>query len=98
MGRMLAEEIVNTAELSIEQQLEWHLRGNHYPPVPVAMVSICRDVIDHVNKGGDINAHYKMPEGSTWRGQKSAPAWAIIEGHHLESWILNEEDFWEDNE
>lgn len=98
MGRMLAEEIVNTAELSIDEQLEWHLRGNHYPPVPVAMVSICRDVIDHVNKGGDINAHYRMPEGSTWRGQNSAPAWAIIEGHHLESWILNEEDFWEDNE
>jgi hypothetical protein len=23
----------------------------------------------------------------TWRGQDEAPAWAIIEGHHLGAWL-----------
>lgn len=98
MGRMQAVEMANTAGLSLEEQLEWHLRGNHFPPVPKTMVPICRDVISHLNEGGDINAHFKLPDNSTWRGESSAPAWAIVEGHHLESWIIDEEEFWADEE
>jgi hypothetical protein len=33
-----------------------------------------------------------LPAPSTWRGEKSAPAWAIAEAHHLEPW-LNDEEF-----
>lgn len=98
MGRLHAEEIANTAELGLEQQLEWHLRGNHFPPVPMEMIPICRDVITHLNEGGDVNAHFKLPSTSTWRGEKSAPAWAIVEGHHLESWIIEEDEFWFDED
>lgn len=93
MGRMYAEGITET-ELPLEQQLEWHLRGNHYPPVPREMITVCRDVVVHLNDGGDINQHFALPAGSTWRGEKSAPAWAISEGHHLAPWLVDGED-WE---
>jgi hypothetical protein len=32
-----------------------------------------------------------LPDGITWRGQKSAPAHAIVEGHRLHAWIKDEE-------
>jgi hypothetical protein len=28
-----------------------------------------------------------MPEGVSYKGQNVAPAWAIIEQHHLEAWL-----------
>lgn len=93
MGREFAEQL-NGLEMTLDEQLRIHLTANHYPPVPTKMVVVCREVINHINDGGDINAHFKLPIGSTWRGESSAPAWAIIEGHHLDSWILDEEDFW----
>lgn len=91
MGHLQAVEFANS-ELSLEQQLDWHLRGNHYPPVPSQMIPVCRDVIVHLNEGGDVNQHFALPVG-TWRGEKSAPAWAIAEGHHLEAWLSDEEEF-----
>lgn len=92
MGRMYAEGITDT-DLSLEQQLEWHLRGNHYPPVPVTMVPVCRDVVKHLNDGGDVNQHFVLPTPSTWRGKNSAPAWAIAEGHHLDPWLIDGEEY-----
>jgi hypothetical protein len=28
-----------------------------------------------------------MPEGVSYKGGNTAPAWAIIEQHHLEAWL-----------
>jgi hypothetical protein len=92
MGRMYAEGIAETS-LTLEQQLDWHLRGNHYPPVPSSMIPVCRDVIIHLNDGGDVNQHFKLPAPATWQGNTSAPAWAIAQGHHLESWLHDEDDY-----
>jgi hypothetical protein len=91
MGHLQAVEFANS-ELDIEQQLTWHLRANHFPPAPSLMVPVCRDVILWLNQGKDINQHFALPAPSTWRGEKSAPAWAIAEAHHLEPW-LNDEEF-----
>lgn len=81
MGYKSAVEI-SESELTIEQKLEWHLRGNHYPPVPSSMVKPCIEAIDLANQGY-WSAEVQMPEGVSYRGSSTAPASAIVEQHHL---------------
>jgi len=77
-------------EVSLEQAIGYHLQSNHYPPVPLSMVQPCIEAIDAANEG-DIDLEIEMPEGVSYRGMPTAPAWAIIEQHHLDSWIESEE-------
>lgn len=96
MGRMQAEEFAGMTgkgkgKISMDQALTWHLRGNHYPPVPTSMVGPCKRAISAVNRGKH-DAKIKLPEGISWRGQKHAPAHAIVEGHHLDSFLKPVED------
>ena len=78
-------------QLDIETQIEMHLRGNHYPPVPSSMVKPCIEAIDAVNDLGLWNADIELPEGITWKGNTTAPAHAIIEAHHLDAWLIERE-------
>jgi hypothetical protein len=80
---------LDLAELDLEQGIAYHLRGNHYPPVPLSMVQPCIDAID-AYYDEDYNKMIEMPEGVSYRGSKFAPASAIIEQHHLESWLPEE--------
>ena len=50
------------------------------------MVAPSKRAINAVNKGNH-DAKIKLPDGITWRGQKHAPAHAIVEGHRLDAWI-----------
>ena len=77
--------------MTIEEQIGMHLRGNHYPPVPLSMVKPCVEAIDAVNDAGLWNLEIELPEGISWRGLTSAPAHAIIEAHHLSAWIIERE-------
>ena len=77
-------------ELGLEAGLAIHLQANHYPPVPVAMVQPCIDAIDAYYEE-DYGREINLPEGISWRGQTSAPAHAIIEAHHLDAWLPQEE-------
>jgi hypothetical protein len=72
--------------LDLETAIGYHLQGNHYPPVPLSMVEPCIEAIDAYYEG-DYNKMIEMPEGVFYRGQKHAPASAIIEQHHLDSWL-----------
>jgi len=78
-------------QLDIETQIEMHLRGNHYPPVPSSMVKPCIEAIDAVNDLGLWDAPIELPEGISWRGETHAPASAIIEAHHLDAWLIERE-------
>lgn len=94
MGRLHSEEFAKLSamgEVSLEQAIGMHLQNNHYPPIPLSMVDSCIEAIDAGNEG-DIDREIKMPEGVTYRGETTAPAWAIIEQHHLDNWIEREED------
>ena len=73
-------------ELSLEVGLAYHLQGNHYPPVPVAMVQPCIEAIDAFYDE-DFDREINLPEGISWRGQTSCPASAIIDAHHLDAWL-----------
>ena len=99
MGAMQAQEM---AELMDSRTgMAWHLTSNHYPPVPVAMVDACLEAID-AGLDEDWERPIQLPIDGvdrngepfqiTWRGQDNAPAWAIIEGHHLGAWLEVEDE------
>ena len=92
MGRNFANDLALADNLGIETQVEIHLRSNHYPPVPSIMVAPCVEAIDAVNDAGLWDLEIPMPEGVSYKGLTTAPAWAIIEQHHLQAWLIEREE------
>lgn len=90
MGRIVAEELASSG-VSLEVAISYHLRGNHYPPVPTSMVTPCIEAIEAYNEM-DSGRLIELPEGISYRGNSKAPAWAIIESHHLDPWLDYLED------
>ena len=90
MGSNMAYELADS-DLSMERAIGYHLQGNHYPPVPLSMVQPCLDAIQAYWED-ELNREIAMPEGVSYRGRDTAPAWAIIEQHHLDAWISHEEE------
>jgi hypothetical protein len=93
MGSVTAIGLADTV-LDLETQLLYHLKGNHYPPVPAEMVQPCIEAIDAFYDE-DFNRMIDMPMVGdfqiTYKGSKQAPAHAIVEQHHLE-WFINPVD------
>ncbi len=90
MGALQATEMAN-APISIEEQLHWHLRSNHYPPVPSSMVEPCKLAIEAYWED-DLDRLIELPEGTLYRGETLAPAREIIIAHHLDAWCAEEEE------
>ena len=87
MGSNFATDLAdNDLGLSLENSIAIQLQSNHYPPVPLTMVQPCIDAINAYNED-ESDKLIKLPEGIKWRGQEDAPAWAIIEAHHLDAWL-----------
>jgi hypothetical protein len=84
MGYNTALDLSN--ELDLDVALGYHLQGNHYPPVPLSMVQPCIEAID-AYYDEDYNKLIEMPQGVSYKGDSHAPAWAIIEQHHLDAWL-----------
>ena len=94
MGHTTAVGLAHSG-LDLEVSLGYHLQGNHYPPVPLSMVQPCMDAIDAYFEE-DYNRLIELPEGVTYRGgATSAPAYAIVENHHLDAYLQydGEDDF-----
>jgi len=87
MGYTTSMDIADSG-LTMEQAIGWHLQGNHYPPVPLSMVEPCIAAID-AYWADDCDALIPMPEGVSYKGKTDAPAWAIIEQHHLGAWTTD---------
>lgn len=77
-------------DISLEAQISWHLQSNHYPPIHESMIPTCIEAIDLANCGM-WNVNVSLPEGVGYRGLTVAPVWAIIEQHHLEPWLEEDE-------
>ena len=86
MGYNTAVDLADS-ELDLESAIGMHLRVNHYPPVPLAMVQPCIDAIDAYWEG-DYNRKIDLPKDITWKGMVKAPACAIVEAHHLDPWLM----------
>jgi hypothetical protein len=92
MGSVTALGIQDSV-LDLETQLAYHLQGNHYPPVPLSMVQPCIDAID-AYYDNDAMRQIAMPEGVFYKGMSHAPAWAIIEQHHLDFWLPQDDEYY----
>lgn len=98
MGAMQALDLATNLDLTLEKQLSIHLSANHYPPIPQVMVDVCIQAIDAYWEC-DYNREIPLPfdgekDGKPfqieWRGQTTAPAWAIVEHAHLDAWLVDE--------
>ncbi len=92
MGNNFATELADNDlfDLDLETQIGIHLSSNHYPPVPSSMIAPCIEAIDaYHNDNSDLLID--LPDGILWRGETSAPAYSIIEAHHLGAWCYNDE-------
>jgi len=89
MGRTQAEgfaQLVAAGECRLDSALHYHLTANHYPPVPVSMIDPCKAAIEAGNLE-DWDLEIDLPAGVFYRGEKTAPARAVIEQHHLEAFL-----------
>ena len=65
--------------------LEWHLTGNHYPPVPLSMLEPAKKAIE-LCREDDFDGLVETPYPHRKYGYK-VPAGAIVKSLHLEPWI-----------
>lgn len=91
MGYTTALGIADT-DISLEQQMAWHLTGNFYPPIPTSMVQPCIDAIQAF-EDGDYDRQISLPDAITWKGKAWSTAYAIVDAHRLEPFI---QDSYED--
>lgn len=90
MGYNFASDLATAPELNYRAQISLHLTSNHYPPVPTSMVTPCIEAIDACIQD-EPDTLIDLPDGVLWRNQEQAPAWAIVEGHHLQAWLEYDE-------
>jgi len=104
MGSVSAMAIASEIDLTLEQQLGWHLQANHYPPIPKVMIQPCIEAID-AYWNGDLNAQIPLPfdgerDGKPfqilWQDKPYCTAIALIEHAHLDAWLVDEDIDYED--
>jgi hypothetical protein len=91
MGLNLATDLATDPGIARELAITIQLRNNHYPPVPVSMVTPCIQAIDACNSD-EADLLIELPEGVLWRGKVTAPAHAIVESHHLWPWVSEDQE------
>jgi hypothetical protein len=82
-------EDLTLSTIPLDQQIAIQLQSNHYPPVPLSMVQPCLYAIEACNEE-NYNKQIELPKGVLWRGQSFASAHAIVEGYHLDAWLIYE--------
>ena len=79
MGYKIGIEIANSP-LSLEEQLSWHLEGNHYPPIDKAFIPVAMTAISMANDD-NWDAEIDMPNGLTRTVE------FIVTNMHLEPFV-----------
>lgn len=92
MGHLHAREIASIGNITLEEQIRWHLMSNHFPPIPESMVEPCIQAIDAFFED-NLDKLISLPEGVGYKGLTVAPARAILVQHHLEAWCEEPEEF-----
>ena len=94
MGSVYAAGIAET-DLSLEQKIEWDLRGNFYPPIPSEMVPVCVRAVEKFNRG-DTQSRVRLPKGITFAGKSLAPVTSVIYQHRLDAFLEVDDYYYED--
>ena len=94
MGSVTALGLQDTV-LDLETQILYHLKGNHYPPVPAEMVAPCIEAID-AYYDEDYDRMIDMPMVGDfqllYKRSKQALPHAIVDQHHLSFWLPDLDD------
>lgn len=88
MGNLALQDMLENTEL--RQALSWHLTSNHFPPVPAIMIDPCIEAIENAN-AEEWDKLVSLPEGVGYKGLTVAPTEAIIDQHHLHSFLAIDE-------
>lgn len=91
MGSKISKELaqdVSEELTNLEAALTYHFRSNHYPPLPYSLIPVAIQIVK-----GEVTDEVELPEGITWKGQKSAPVSECIKAWHLSEFLLNPDDW-----
>jgi hypothetical protein len=91
MGSQVAQGYANAIKelgISLDLALLAHLQSNHYPPIPACMVEPCKAAIVAANQG-EYWEMIDLPAGVTFKGRTRCTADDIIQGHHLEAFLVD---------
>jgi hypothetical protein len=88
MGNLALRDMLENTEL--RRALSWHLTSNHFPPVPDIMIDPCLEAIRNA-EDGEWDKLVSLPEGVGYKGLTVAPTEAIIDQHHLHSFLAIDE-------
>ena len=80
MGYKVGTEIAGATNLTLEQQLSWHLQGNHYPPIDEAFIPVAKEAIKHAEEE-DWDHVISMPNGF------DRTVAFIVENMHLQPFV-----------
>jgi hypothetical protein len=89
----------NAADMALETRkgnvtlwnaLLYHLRSNHYPPLPVDLIPVAEQAIDLGNTGA-WSAEIEMPEGIQFQHRDKITVSEAIESMHLDSFLSLDE-------
>lgn len=80
MGYKTGIEIASATNLTLEQQLSWHLQGNHYPPIDEVFIPVAAQAIEYANTN-NWDTVIDMPNGL------SRTVMFIVENLHLQPFI-----------
>lgn len=67
-------------QVGFDEALEWHLRYNCFPAIPLTMVPVCQAAIDAINDG-DCQKEIELSKGFT---KKVCTASEIVRTLHLD--------------
>ena len=73
-------------QVRLDVALEWHLRYNHYPPLPSALIPVCKRAIDHAVKG-EWDARLRLPQGLDFRNRRTMTVDECVESCHLRAFL-----------
>ena len=77
-----------SSELTIKQQLRWHLVSNHFPPISATMAEACVEAIDACNAYNHTKL-ISLPSGTGYKGLTAATAGDIARECNLDQWTIN---------
>ena len=82
MGYTQAMEMASLMDL--EQGIRWHLRYNHFPPVPSGMIPVAVEAVT-LCREGYFDATVRTPFEHRTFGW-NVPVHVIVDCYHLEPW------------
>lgn len=65
-----------------ENTLLWHLRSNHYPPLPDSLVTPAKWAIRKA-ECGDFERKRRLPKGMTYKGRATISVEELLDSLHL---------------